>query len=468
MAAYGLYMQGRANLYERRLETLLEAREQFQQAAAIDPTYAEAYAGLADSVLLLFNNHAAIPREEALSVAQTALDKALALNPNLAEAYASLGLLKHKTWEETRTGPGLEEAEAAYRRAIELNPNHPRAYMWFAALRTDQERYNEGIALYLKALRVDPLGRIPYANLPGLYAAMGRNDDALDLNLKAVRIHPEWPTAYLNLAQHLYGLGRLDEAIAWGRKGKELSTDPLAGATLIGPYVEFGEFDKALSSMAGVPLDHPLYELGDGIARMLDLDFPGAVEAFEEVVANSDNPRQFMFGLIATSAVLARDFDTALQYAELNDPDFTADADPKVDRFNVANIIRYAFILQKLGERQRAASLLAAALPVAQGLPRVGFAGHGIRDVQILALQGKSFEALTAMREAIDEGFRGTVYSNGWPIAIDPYLDSIRGRPEFQAMVDELDEAVALMQERVARAEATGDWESLRALAGSG
>ena len=467
MAAYSLYMQGRANLYERRLETLLKAREQFKRATALDPNYAEAFAGLADSVLLLFNNHQAIPREEAHIVAENALDRALALNPELADAHASLGLLKHQVWGETRSGPELDEAEAAYLRAIELNPNHPRAYMWFAAARADELRFNEAIALYLKALQIDPLGRIPYSNLPNLYAALGRNDDALELYLKAVRIHPEHPTVYQNLSNQLAGLGRLDEAIAWGLRGRELSTDPLAGATLVGPYIELGAFDRARDSVSDVPSDHPMYVIGDGIDKMLDMDFAGAVESFENVVATSDNPRQFMFGLIATSAVLAGDFEKALEYAELNDPDFADDAEPEIDRANVASIVRYAFILQKLGEKQRAESLLAAALPVVQDLPRVGSAGHGIRDVQILALQGKSFEALTAMREAIDEGFRGTVATNGWPMSIDPYLESIRDRPEFQAMAGEIDDAVAVMQERVAQAEASRDWDALRALVDS-
>ena len=466
MAAYALYRQGRDNVYKRRMETLLEARQQFEQATRLDPNYAEAYAGLADSVLLLFNNHGAIPREEALSVAQEALDKALSLNPELADAYASLGLLKHKIWEEDRSGPELEEAEVAYQKAIELNPNHPRAYMWLATARTAQQRFNEAIALHLKALQIDPLGRIPYANLPGLYATLGRNDDALELNLKAVRIHPEFPTVYQNLAQQLSGLGRFDEAIAWGLRGQELSTDPLGGASMIGAYLEFGEYDKVWGTV-DLPEDHPLYNLGEGIDRALSLDFAGAVEAFEAVVLNSNNPRRFMFDLIATMAMLAGDFETAREYAEISDPDFTADADPAIDRRNLSDIVRYAYILQKLGEKQRAATLLAAALPVAQGLPRMGLAGHGIRDVQILALQGKSFEALTALRESIDEGFRGTVPSNGWPMSLDPYLESIRGKPEFHAMSNEIGDAVAVMRQRADLAEATDNWDVLRALTDS-
>ena len=104
------------------------------------------------------------------------------------------------------------------------------------------------------------------------------------------------------------------------------------------------------------------------------------------------------------------------------------------------------------------------ALSVVRTLPRIGLAGHGIRDVQILAVQGRTIDALAALREAIDEGFRGTVAANGWPMAIDPYLDSLRGQPGFQAMVSELDAAIAAMQQRVAQAEQDGNWNELRAL----
>jgi hypothetical protein len=230
--------------------------------------------------------------------------------------------------------------------------------------------------------------------------------------------------------------------------------------------VELGEFDKAWNAV-DIPEDHPMYVLGQGIGRLFDFDFAGAVGEFEQIVLESDNPRQYMYGLIATSAMLAGDFEKARKYAEISNPDFAADADPKIDRVNVANIIRYAFILQKLGEKQRAQALLAEALPVVQGLPRIGLAGHGIRDVQILALQGKAFEALTAMREAIDAGFRGTVYANGWPMSLDPYLESIRSKPEFHAMTREIGDAVASMRERVDQADASGDWDELRALADS-
>ena len=464
LAAYNLYTQGRDNLYKRRLDTLLKAREQFEAAIALDPDYADAYAGLADSALLLLNNHQAISPDEAFDVAETSLDNALSLNPDLADAHASLGLLKHKKWEETRSGPGLEEAEAYFVSALELNPNNASAYMWFGSTRAAQWRIEEAIELFHESLRVDPLGKIPYANLPGLYAQRGQNDEALDLYVKAVEIHPDWPTAYQNLALHLQGLGRMDEAVAWGMKSLELDVDPLGASPLVSAYIEFGEYDKILDLFSDVTAGHPMYEFGLGMQKALQGDFAGAIEVIENSIEGVENPRKFQLSLIAAFAVFAGDFDKARKYAELHDPEFVADADPEVNAFNVANLIRYAFILQNLGENQRADTLLAMAMNVVRTLPRIGLAGHGIRDVQILALQGKTLEALAAFRDAIDEGFRGTVISNGWPLAIDPYLNSLRGQPGFQAMVSELDDAVTAMQQRLARAEQSGNWDELRAL----
>jgi tetratricopeptide (TPR) repeat protein len=464
LAAYNLYTQGRDNLYKRRLDTMQKAREQFEQAITLDPNYAEAYAGLADSVLLLLNNHQAVSADEAFDVAGKSLGKALSLNPNLADAHASQGLLKQKMWQENRSGPGLEEAEACFVSALNLNPNNASAYMWFASVRSDQQRIEEAIELYHESLRVDPLGKIPYANLPGLYAQRGQNDEALNLYVKAIEIHPEWPTAYRNLAQHLFGLGRMDEAVAWGMKTQELSNDPIGGAPMVGSYIEFGEYEKIGEVFSGVTPGHPMYDYGVSVDKALHGDFRGAIKIIENAIEGADNPRQAQLSLLAAFAVFAGDFDKAREYAERHDPEFAADAEPQADVYNVSDLVRYAFILQNFGENQRADTLLESAYIFVRTLPRIGLTGHGIRDVQILALQGKTIEALGALRDAIDEGFRGTVASNGWPMAVDPYLDSLRGQPGFEAMVQELDDAVSKMHQRVLQSEQSGNWDELRAL----
>ena len=466
LAAYNLYTQGRDNLYKRRLDTLLKAREQFEAAIELDPDYADAYDGLADSVLLILNNHQAIELDEAFSVAEASLDKALSLNPNLADAHASLGLLKHQMWQETRSGPGLEEAAACFVSALNINSNNPTTYMWFASVRRSQQRIEEAIELFHESLRVDPLGKIPYANLPALYALRGQNDVALDLYVKAVEIHPDWPTAYQNLGIQLNGLGRMDEAVAWGMNGGELTDDPIVGAPLVLAYMEFGEYDKIIDIYSGITPDHPMYEIGLSMEKALQLDFEGAAEVMENAIAGVEKPRQMQLGFLTRFTALAGDFDKARMYAEMQNPEFAADADPTVDGFSVAGLIGYAYILQNSGETERADALLELALGVVRTLPRLGVAGHGIRDVQILALQGKPLDALAALRDAIDEGFRGTVASNGWPLTVDPYLNSLRGQPGFEAMLEELDDAVNEMHQRVLQSEQSGNWDELRALVG--
>ena len=137
--------------------------------------------------------------------------------------------------------------------------------------------------------------------------------------------------------------------------------------------------------------------------------------------------------------------------------------------FNVANAIRYAFILQQFGDGEsgRAGYLLDAALTVVRGLPRLGIAGHGIRDVHVLALQGKPLEALEAFRDAVDAGFRGGTMNNGWPLAFDTYLAPLRDRAEFRAIYAEIETDIERMRENVLRADRDDDWDTLRALAES-
>ena len=464
LAAYNLYTQGRDNLYKRRLDTLQKAREQFEAAIALDPNYADAHAALAECVILMLNNHQAIAPAEAFDIARKSIDKALSLNPDLADAYAVQGLLWNQIWQQTRDGPGLDEGAASFVSALELNPNNASAYMWFASLRANQQRVEEAIDLYHESLRLDPLGKIPYVNLPGLYALRGQNEEALRLYVKAIEIHPEWPTTYRNIAFHLGALGRMDEAVAWAKKGQELSVDPTAGAAMIVPYIEFGEYEKALDVFSEITPDHPMYEIGLSMENVVKGDFAGATKVIEKSMEGVENPQQIQLSLMMTYSAFAGDFDTARKFAELLFPDLAGDAIPMVDEFNVAGAIGYAHILQQHGENQRADALLESAMTVVKTLPRIGLAGHGIRDVQILALQGNTPAALAAFRDAIDEGFRGTAASNGWPLALDPYLGSLRDQPAFRAMAKELDDKLAEMQQRLSEVEQSGDWDALRAL----
>lgn len=467
LQAYNLYRSGRHNLEERRLETLGLARTQFEQAIELDPDYSQAYSGLADSLLLLRINHAAIPVEEAYPLAAQAIDKALALDPENADAYASLGLLKLDMWGWTRSGPEIEEAERAFQKAIDLKPNHARAIMWYASMKGAQEKFDEAIALYHRSLELDPLARIPYTNLPILYAAKGYNQKALDQLLNAARLHPSWPNAYQNVAVHLQRLGRIDESIAWAIKANELDTDPLAGGVLIGSYLAIGESEKALEYVNDIPASHPLYEIGAIFRLIVNGDLSDAIQAMETSMAEGANPPGPVLDMISDIALLIDDLDTARKFLLLQQPGLENNPLASIDRTNVHNVIKLAYLALRSGDEAYAERLLLAALDYVERGPRLGIAGHGLMDVQILALLNRPDEALARLRDAVDAGLRSQRFFDNWSLGLDPYLTSIRDNPIFKGVIEELRVEIDEMRIRILQTEATGNWEQLRSLAQS-
>ena len=465
LRAYSLYSKARNNLSERLRETLLEARTQFEEAIAFDPEYAQAHAGLAESVLLLMINHKAVPYDEAIALAEAEIDRALELDPDLADAYAINGLLEMQLGAKEMMGENNIAAENAFRKAIELNPSHASAYMWFASLRDAEGRLDEAISLYQQAMDVDPLARIPFSNLPMIYAKQGHHQQALNLWLNAVGIHPEWPTIYQYVSTHLMGMGRLDEALAWHKKASELDSGFMMGSGAVGIYYELGELDKAKALLLAVPADHPLAAMSDGIRKLLDGELSPALQSFEQIIESGDFKREFAFDVAADTALLANELDRARKLVLMQTPELGGDAQLEVNNHSVDDVIRLAYIHKETGNEQRARELLTAALPVIQEQPRMGTFGHGIRDVEIFALLGRTEDALLTLREAVDTGFRTTIMQNAWTVQQDPFLKSIRNDQRFTSIVNEIATYVEAMRINVERAELSGDWDTLRARA---
>lgn len=468
LRAFRLYKEGKDNLYQRRLETLRLARQQFAEAISLDPAYAEAHAGLAESLMLLSINHQDIPEDEAAELATASVARALELDPNLADAHAVRGLIKMNTWSRTKIGPGHVEAEEAFGRAIALNPNHASAYMWFASLRDSEERLEDAIELYQRSMELDPLARIPYSNLPMVYAKRGEHDAAMHLWLKATRIHSEWPTVYEYIAIQLWGLGRYDEAYAWYAKAMELGAAPgIGGNADVGILVDLGDLEQAEAVLGRFEESHPFFPFAEGIRQLIAGDYDRAADTFANILENGLVPERFVLDAAANSALLAGDFDTAKRYTLAASPTLAGDAAEQVDRSTADNAMKLAFIYQKEGLDARASRLLSESLELLEDLPRLGTFGYGIRDVQIYALLNRRDDAIAAFRAALDEGYRGSVSFDGLPLAIDPYLDNIRDDPRFVAMVAELDGYLAVMRDRLYAAQMSDRLDELRARAGT-
>jgi tetratricopeptide (TPR) repeat protein len=182
--------------WNRRSEAdLRDAIRWFQRSIDADPTYAPAYAGMADAYAQVGYGSYVAP-EESFARARAAAVRALELDATLPEAHAALGFtLMYYDWD-------FADAEVEYRQALALNPNAALAHQWYAYLLTAMERPAEEAEREIAAAkRLDPLSPailIDYAYILHYYR---RNNEALRAVQLALEMNPALPLAYFWLAR---------------------------------------------------------------------------------------------------------------------------------------------------------------------------------------------------------------------------------------------------------------------------
>jgi len=243
--AYELYLKGRFFWNKRTAADLRKAIEYFNQATSKDPDYALAYAGLADSYVILSVFGAASP-QDSIPQARAAAKKALELDDTLAEAHASSGRI---------AGPydfEFDRSIAEFERAIQLNPNYAMAHHWLSwGPLTALARFDRAIAEGKRAVELDPLSLINNADLGGnVYFNSRRYDEAITQLRKTIEIDPRFYIAHYYLGQAFQLKGQLTEAIAEYQKAVELNDDPEALAYLGQAYARAGQRDEAQKILA--------------------------------------------------------------------------------------------------------------------------------------------------------------------------------------------------------------------------
>ncbi len=243
--AYELYLKGRFVWNKRTAADLRKAIDYFNQATSKDPDYALAYAGLADSYVILSVFGAASP-QDSIPQARAAAKKALELDDTLAEAHASSGRI---------SGPydfEFDRSIAEFERAIQLNPNYAMAHHWLSwGPLTALARFDRAIAEGKRAVELDPLSLINNADLGGnVYFNSRRYDEAITQLRKTIEIDPRFYIAHYYLGQAFQLKGQLTEAIAEYQKAVELNDDPEALAYLGQAYARAGQRDEAQKILA--------------------------------------------------------------------------------------------------------------------------------------------------------------------------------------------------------------------------
>jgi tetratricopeptide (TPR) repeat protein len=252
--AYDYYLRGRQFFYQFRRRGYDFARQMFTRAIEIDPSYARAYAGVADCHSYLYMYWEA--SEANLQAADDASRKALLLDPGLAEAHVSRGLA-------ISLGKRYDEAEIEFQTAIRLDPKLYEAYYFYARAAFQQRKLEDAARLFEQASSVKPEDFQAPQLLGMVYIALGRKAKALESNRRAwqcaekhLELHPDDARALYLGANALCQLGERARSLDWAQRA--LAIDPEDCGILYNiacVYALQGKTDEAIDCL-GKAMNH--------------------------------------------------------------------------------------------------------------------------------------------------------------------------------------------------------------------
>ena len=214
--AYEACLKGRYYWNQRTEESLYKAISFFEQARGIDPNYAPAYAGLADSYQVLVF-HGGLSPNDYCPKSRAAAEAAIAIDDDLAEAHTALAYVKFfYDWD-------WAGADREFKRAIELNPNYATAHQWYGEFLGVLGRIDESLVERKRALTLNPLSPIITSELGFSYFEARQYQQAVEEFRKAAELYPDFSPAHSFLGMAYEYNGLYDQALAEIHKAIDLA-----------------------------------------------------------------------------------------------------------------------------------------------------------------------------------------------------------------------------------------------------
>ncbi len=225
--AFDLYSRGRFFWSKRTPEGYRKALEYFELAIKEDPNFALAYAGIADTYILL-NQRNVLSSIEAFPKAEEAAKRALFLDESLSDIHNSLGCIYQLYYYD------WANAEKHFRQAIALNPNNAMAYGWYGMLLPAIGRFEESQAILKKARELDPTSLNISVYLTVSYFMSRQYEEVFRQSKKTLELEPNTTTPYLAMTLTDEILGKYDAAVETELKRRSIfspeSVEPLRNA----------------------------------------------------------------------------------------------------------------------------------------------------------------------------------------------------------------------------------------------
>ena len=450
MEAYNAYLRGRQLLPQRNAKDLALAMESFEEAVKLDPGFALAWVGIAESANLL-EVHGTLNPDTKNQIMQSAIDNALQIDPNLGEAYVSQGSLLDDLGQS-------EQSEAAYKRAIELSPNYATAYHWYSILINDtNDRLQESLALINKAEQLDPLSPIIKQNIAGLYSRMGRYDEAEATYKQILAANPEFSSGMVNMGWSLYGLdkGRLDEGITITRAAHRV--DPGKISSLIVEYtfwIGLGDYQSAqivYQQMETLDAGHRWLPAAKGYTAIRQGRYAAAKEEGLYLLQNFNSlaPQRHAFRILARSGAYEQARIVLLKIEpRYSDPEQWSD----ILNEGTGDACIVGLTLLRTGDEQLGRELLTVSANYwEQTAPLYIQHADIYPSFECHAYLGKVEKAIDALEISLEHGH---VLRNWLGIAANPELRILQEHPRFAAMDEKARAELERQREHLAQLEA--------------
>jgi serine/threonine-protein kinase len=216
LEAFELYLKGRHFWQQRTQSSLRAGIECFEKAIALDPNYALAHAGVADSFSIL-RPYGYVTKEEAKGKAETASRRAMELDPTLAEAHFALALYKLFLTEDWTT------AEKYFHQAVEIAPRTALFQVYFGLFLAARNRVEEAETCTAKAIELDPLSPFVYAVAAIAMSTVRHKDDAIHLAERAIELQSDHALGLWSLGFICCEQGNYERAIEALERGALIS-----------------------------------------------------------------------------------------------------------------------------------------------------------------------------------------------------------------------------------------------------
>ena len=437
LAAFEAYRTGRLHWWRRSPDELQKAITLFATALEHDPSFAPAYAAIADSWLLLamYGN---LTDMKATERAMPMIEKALEIDPGSAEAFAALGLARLQIGQ-------MDAGESALRQALKLNDDYIPAYLWLGSVLGKLGRLPEQSQILQQAMAIDPLNELLAINFAGNLTARGDYAAAKDLLKGLVALRPDSASLLRIMAGYAMQSGDLVDAWRYASQSYELEPEsPVVIEVFASAWESVGVIEKAeqllidgmaiASENSSLRYKYFFLLLKQGrlekAERLVQEQYGDSVEGLPEQLQRHYYFQKGMINLVAGDKNAAR---TLIEAAIDEDSEQTWDG-YQIYYATLSSALQFDAGNTELAEQRLTSAERAVRRARING---VDDADIYYTESSIQALRGESDAALNSLQIAYDRGFRGV-----WMLDMDLRLDSLRQEPQFAAIKQQIEKDI--------------------------